>query len=214
MVLVFLGVMNYLIDAYTIFAASVLAANAVLRSMFGFAFPLFTSQMYDSLGLHWAGSVPAFLALACVPFPFLFYKYGPAIRERCKYAAESAAFLKQMQDQMQQVDSSVDEDITAPSEDTLDKEKEQEEEREEEEHAAVDYSYEPESEQPRLEPIRTRQSTRPSLARTRTNKSYDGNPFDLDRANTKESFRWEAPSGRGDGSRSRASSMTSKTSRR
>ena len=37
MVLVFLSIMNYLIDAYTIFAASVLAANSVLRSLFGAA---------------------------------------------------------------------------------------------------------------------------------------------------------------------------------
>lgn len=43
MVLVFLGSMNYLIDAYTIYAASVLAASSVLRSLFGAAFPLFTS---------------------------------------------------------------------------------------------------------------------------------------------------------------------------
>ena len=51
MVLVFLGLMNYLIDSYTIFAASVLAANSVLRSCFGAAFPLFTSQMYNKLGM-------------------------------------------------------------------------------------------------------------------------------------------------------------------
>ncbi|KAJ5908001.1 MFS general substrate transporter [Penicillium taxi] len=38
-VLVFLGVMNYLIDAYTIYAASVLAANSVLRSIFGAVSP-------------------------------------------------------------------------------------------------------------------------------------------------------------------------------
>lgn len=50
MVMVFLGLMNYLIDSYTIFAASVLAANSVLRSAFGAAFPLFSSQMYDRLG--------------------------------------------------------------------------------------------------------------------------------------------------------------------
>ena len=43
MVLVFLSIMNYLIDAYTIYAASVLAANSVLRSLFGAAFPLFTT---------------------------------------------------------------------------------------------------------------------------------------------------------------------------
>lgn len=41
-VLIFLGVMNYLIDTYTIYAASVLAANSVLRSLFGAAFPLFS----------------------------------------------------------------------------------------------------------------------------------------------------------------------------
>lgn len=69
MVLVFLPCMNYLIDAYTIYAASVLAASSVLRSLFGAAFPLFTSQMYARLGIHWASSVPAFLALACAPCP-------------------------------------------------------------------------------------------------------------------------------------------------
>lgn len=43
MVLVFLSIMNYLIDAYVIYAASVLAANSVLRSLFGAGFPLFTT---------------------------------------------------------------------------------------------------------------------------------------------------------------------------
>lgn len=96
MVLIFLGIMNYLIDAYTIFAASVLAANSVLRSLFGAAFPLFTRQMYANLGIHWASSVPAFLALACVPFPFLFYKYGAKVRVNCKYAAQSDKFMRDM----------------------------------------------------------------------------------------------------------------------
>ena len=89
MVLVFLSIMNYLIDAYTIYAASVLAANSVLRSLFGAIFPLFTTYMYDGLGIHWASSIPAFLALACVPFPFLFYRYGPKIRLSCKYSREA-----------------------------------------------------------------------------------------------------------------------------
>jgi len=43
MVLVFLSIMNYLIDAYTIFAASVLAGNGIIRSVFGAAFPLVRS---------------------------------------------------------------------------------------------------------------------------------------------------------------------------
>ncbi|KAG6034227.1 hypothetical protein E4U41_006648 [Claviceps citrina] len=96
MVLVFLSSLNYLIDAYTIFAASVLAANSVLRSLFGAAFPLFTGHMYQNLGIHWASTVPAFLALACVPFPFLFYKYGATTRAKCKFAAQSAAFMQKL----------------------------------------------------------------------------------------------------------------------
>lgn len=104
MVLVFLSLMNYLIDAYTIYAASVLAANSVLRSLFGAAFPLFTSAMYANLGIHWASSVPAFLALACVPFPFLFYKYGETIRMKCKYAAQAHELLMQLRKTNTQVD--------------------------------------------------------------------------------------------------------------
>jgi hypothetical protein len=68
----------------------------VLRSLFGAAFPLFTTYMYNSLGIHWASSIPAFLALACVPFPFLFYKYGEKIRMKCEFAAEAANVLQRM----------------------------------------------------------------------------------------------------------------------
>jgi hypothetical protein len=32
----------------------------------------------------------------CVPFPFLFYKHGEAIRLNCKFAAEAAAALERM----------------------------------------------------------------------------------------------------------------------
>ena len=52
--------------------------------------------MYQNLGIHWASSIPAFLALMCVPFPFLFYKYGEKIRMKCKYAAEAAEALERM----------------------------------------------------------------------------------------------------------------------
>ncbi|KAI0598589.1 major facilitator superfamily transporter [Biscogniauxia sp. FL1348] len=110
LVLVFLSLMNYLIDSYTIYAASVLAANSVLRSLFGAAFPLFTTDMYNNLGIHWASSVPAFLAVACLPFPFLFYKYGEQIRMKCKYAAEAAEVMEKMR-------ASVDEDPQMPGSD-------------------------------------------------------------------------------------------------
>ena len=161
--------------------------------------------MYNGLGIHWGSSIPAFLSLVCVPMPFLFYKYGPAIRERCKYAAQAAAFLKKMQAQAENDDSSEEE---SNKDDDADKEKEHEEEREEAEQEAFDYSYAQESEEPRFERIKTNRSrqSRPSLAATR---SYDASPWDLDRTNTHESFRWEARS-----KVSRQSSRASKTSRK
>jgi hypothetical protein len=51
-VLVYISIQNYLVDAYTIYAASVLAANAMLRSVFGAAFPLFTSVRNIFFPLH------------------------------------------------------------------------------------------------------------------------------------------------------------------
>ena len=80
----------------TIYAASVLAAGSLLRSLFGTAFPLFTTQMYANLGDQWASSIPVFLVVACVPIPFLFYKYGPKIRSKCKFASEAARVLELM----------------------------------------------------------------------------------------------------------------------
>ena len=104
MVLVFLSIMNYLIDAYTIYAASVLAANSVLRSLFGAIFPLFTTYMYNRLGIHWASTIPAFLALMCVPFPFLFYRYGSEIRKRCKFAREAEEAMAETREAQQEVE--------------------------------------------------------------------------------------------------------------
>lgn len=95
-VLVFLSCLNYLIDSYTIYAASVLGASAMLRAFFGTAFPLFTDQMYDGIGIHWASTIPAFLTLLCLPFPFVMLKYGETIRLKCKYAQEAAALMAQM----------------------------------------------------------------------------------------------------------------------
>ncbi|KAL2018619.1 hypothetical protein VTK56DRAFT_589 [Thermocarpiscus australiensis] len=95
-VLVFLSCLNYLLDAYTIYAASVLAAGAMLRSFFATAFPLFVRQMYGNLGVHWASSIPAFLTVVCMPFPLLAYRYGAAVRMKCKYAHEAAILLAKM----------------------------------------------------------------------------------------------------------------------
>lgn len=86
MILIFTSVLSYLIDSYLLYAASALAGNAVARSLLGAVFPLFSAQMYEGLGFRWASGLLAFLALACAPMPFLFYKYGPALRAKSRFA--------------------------------------------------------------------------------------------------------------------------------
>jgi hypothetical protein len=73
-------IMTYLIDAYTIHAASVVAANTVLRSICGAFVPLAGPAMYGKLGLDWGNSLLAFIALALVPLPIIFWTYGERIR--------------------------------------------------------------------------------------------------------------------------------------
>jgi len=89
MVLVFLSCFNYLIDSYLLYAASVLAANSVLRSLFGVVFPLFVGPMYQNLGINWASTLVAFLALMCAPMPVVFYIWGQKVRRMSKFAREA-----------------------------------------------------------------------------------------------------------------------------
>ncbi|EKM51926.1 uncharacterized protein PHACADRAFT_177335 [Phanerochaete carnosa HHB-10118-sp] len=77
---------NYLVDSYQHQAASALAAKTCLRSFWGAAVVLFTEQMYSRLGFEWAGSLLAFISLACCAIPYLFYFKGAAIRKHSKYA--------------------------------------------------------------------------------------------------------------------------------
>ncbi|KAE8383216.1 major facilitator superfamily domain-containing protein [Aspergillus bertholletiae] len=187
MVLVFLSLMNYLIDAYTIFAASVLAANSVLRSIFGAVFPLFTSYMYHDLGVHWASSIPAFLALACVPFPFLFYKYGPVIRTRCKYSAQSEAFMKKLMEQTTNVPEETEVEKT-PEKMAPEGLKEVDDTPSEPTPASSQLDgLPPDSKYNRRKSIASQVSHRSEGAMSHT--LYDANPYEIDRVNTRESFK-------------------------
>lgn len=57
-----------------------IAANGVLRYLLGAVFPLFTIQMYQSLGPHWASSIFAFIAVLLMPIPWLLFKFGHKLR--------------------------------------------------------------------------------------------------------------------------------------
>jgi DHA1 family multidrug resistance protein-like MFS transporter len=87
------------------YAASALAANTITRSALAAAFPLFTVQMFEGvrrarlqpapastdalaaqLGTQWACTLLGCIGLVLLPSPFLFYKFGPRLRQRSQYA--------------------------------------------------------------------------------------------------------------------------------
>ncbi|EDU45324.1 AraJ Arabinose efflux permease [Pyrenophora tritici-repentis] len=81
-------IQTYLIDAFTIYAASAIAASTVLRSVFGAFLPLAGRDMYKVLGLGWGNSLLGFLSLAVVPVPILFRIYGEKIRTNPKWQVQ------------------------------------------------------------------------------------------------------------------------------
>ncbi|KAL1634727.1 hypothetical protein SLS56_002129 [Neofusicoccum ribis] len=83
---IFLQSLNYLVDAYLMFAASAIAANTFLRSLCGAGFPLFATYMFNGMGVQWAGTLLGCVAAVLVPVPILFYLKGAKIRERSAFA--------------------------------------------------------------------------------------------------------------------------------
>ncbi|PVI06408.1 MFS general substrate transporter, partial [Periconia macrospinosa] len=80
MIVMFMPSLTYLIDMYTIYAASVSAASTVLRSLVGALLPLAGPPMYDALGIGWGNSLLGFIATACIPVPIAFWIFGERIR--------------------------------------------------------------------------------------------------------------------------------------
>ncbi|KAF2450143.1 cycloheximide resistance protein [Karstenula rhodostoma CBS 690.94] len=80
MMIIFMPGLTYLIDAYTVYAASVSAAATVFRSLIGALLPLAGNAMYDALGVGWGNSLLGFIAVACIPVPLLFWIYGERLR--------------------------------------------------------------------------------------------------------------------------------------
>ncbi|EGD89098.2 hypothetical protein H113_04052 [Trichophyton rubrum MR1459] len=94
LIIIFLQGINYIVDVYLIYANSALAANTFIRSLLGAAFPMFASQMYHNLRVAWASSVLAFITLAMIPVPILFYVYGARIRAMSLFIPKNQLHLK------------------------------------------------------------------------------------------------------------------------
>ncbi|EEH06363.1 cycloheximide resistance protein [Histoplasma capsulatum G186AR] len=88
MIIIFMTGSTYLVDAFTIHAASAMAATTLLRSLGGAVLPLCGLKMYSTLGLGWGNSLLGFIALALTPIPWVFYQFGERMRTSKRFHVE------------------------------------------------------------------------------------------------------------------------------
>ena len=88
MILLYISANSYVIDSYSSYAASAIAAKTLLRSEAGAMVPLFAEQMFHKMGFQYAGLLLALFSCAIGPIPFIFFFYGHKIRARSKKASQ------------------------------------------------------------------------------------------------------------------------------
>lgn len=86
---VIVGNANYLVDAYSKYAASALGAVGLVENISIAFLPLAATAMQTDLGSQWASSLLAFLSLLLVAAPFLVLKWGEKIRSRSPFMKEA-----------------------------------------------------------------------------------------------------------------------------
>lgn len=87
---IYVGVVNYLTDAYEKYAASALSAASLGRNSFGAFLPLASQPLFRTLGFGWAGSLLGFIGLTLSFVPVVLLFKGPAIRASSPFMSEAA----------------------------------------------------------------------------------------------------------------------------
>jgi len=86
---VVVSIANYLIDAYSKYAASALGAVGLIENTAIAFLPLASGAMYTNLGFQWASSVLGFVSLVLVLMPCLVLRWGREIRGRSPFMKEA-----------------------------------------------------------------------------------------------------------------------------
>ncbi|KAI0390779.1 MFS general substrate transporter [Xylariaceae sp. FL0594] len=81
-ILVFFCIQTYLVDAFTVYAASAIASNTIIRSVVGGVLPLAGLRLFEKLGYGWGNSLLGFIAIAFLPIAFIIRRYGERLRKR------------------------------------------------------------------------------------------------------------------------------------
>ena len=81
----YMPVQMYLVDVFTIYAASAVGAVTIFRSALTTVIPLAANPLYDRLGYGWGNTLLAFIAFMFVPFAILLFRYEERIRTNPRF---------------------------------------------------------------------------------------------------------------------------------
>ena len=87
--LIFVAIINYLVETYVQYASSTVAVNTIMRSLGSLSAPLFTNAMFKAMRISGGGSLISGIAVILAVIPFVFFRYGKKIRGKSKYTASS-----------------------------------------------------------------------------------------------------------------------------
>lgn len=83
---IFIAAYMYIIDSYSIYAASALSFVTVTRYMAAGGMTIVGVPFYRNLDPHWTLTVLGCISALMAPVPFIFYYYGARIRTKSAYA--------------------------------------------------------------------------------------------------------------------------------
>ena len=83
-----MSLINYVVDAYEVYAASAMGATSASRSIFGVVLPFAAGPMYSTLGIAWACTLLAILSALMCLIPFFFIRFGERIRANSSFCQE------------------------------------------------------------------------------------------------------------------------------
>ncbi|KAL2436837.1 Efflux pump atB [Exophiala dermatitidis] len=87
--LVIAAISDYIMDVYSKYAGSAMAAIVSGENLFAALLPLSTYTMYRNLGFQWASTLLAFIALVVSFAPVCLLKWGPTLRAKSPFMRSS-----------------------------------------------------------------------------------------------------------------------------
>ncbi len=90
MILAFVPLMNYVVDAFKLYSASAMTALIVTRCLMGTFLPLAVDPLVKHWGWGWGFTALCGVSLLTASVPLLVYRYGTKWRQRSRYTEQES----------------------------------------------------------------------------------------------------------------------------